>query len=171
MTDDSDLKWFHFIKDFTFQHRLRYMVYFRTCQNTRNALLRLFCEYKLFRLCRKYGIEIKTNTKIEPGFVMIHPYNITISPFATIGRNVNIYKGATIGLSQGKNPGAPQIGNSVQIGINSTIIGGIKIGNDVLVAPNTLVNQDIPDHSIVIGNPCIVIPRENATEKYVYYKI
>ena len=89
---------------------------------------------------------------------MIHPYNITISPSAIIGRNVNIYKGATIGLSGGKHPGAPQIGNSVQIGINSTIIGGVKIGNDVLIAPNTLVNQDIPDHSIVIGNPCKIIP-------------
>ena len=59
----------------------------------------------------------------------------------------------------------------MQIGINSTIIGGVKVGNDVLIAPNTLVNQDIPDHSIVIGNPCKIIPRENATEQYVYYKV
>lgn len=171
MTDDTQLKCSHFLKDFIFQHRVRYMVYFRISQNTTNKLVRLFCEYKLFRLCRKYGIEIKTKTKIEPGFVMIHPYNITISPFAVIGRNVNIYKGATIGLSGGKHPGAPQIGDSVQIGINSTIIGGVKVGNDVLIAPNTLVNQDIPDHSIVIGNPCKIISRENATEQYVYYKV
>ena len=171
MTDDAEIKWTHFIKDFVFQHRVRYMVYFRISQNTTNKVIRLFCEYKLFRLCRKYGIEIKTKTKIKPGFVMIHPYNITVSPFAVIGRNVNIYKGATIGLSGGKYPGAPQIGNSVQIGINSTVIGGIKIGNDVLIGPNTLVNRDVPDHSIVIGNPCKIIHKENATEQYVYYKI
>lgn len=171
MTDDAEIKWSHFIKDFVFQHRVRYMIYFRTSQNTTNKFIRLFCEYKLFRLCRKYGLEIKTKTKIKPGFVMIHPYNITVSPFAVIGRNVNIYKGATIGLSQGKHPGAPQIGNSVQIGINSTVIGGIKIGNDVLIGPNTLVNRDVPDHSIVIGNPCKIIHKENATEQYVYYKI
>lgn len=171
MTDDIEPILRHFIKDFIFQHRVRYMVYFRISQNTKNKLLHLFCEYKLFRLCRKYGIEIKSNTEIGLGFVMIHPYNITISPSAVIGRNVNVYKGATIGLSQGKHPGAPRIGDSVQIGINSTVIGGITVGSDVLIAPNTLVNQDIPDHSIVIGNPCKIIHRENATVQYVYYKV
>lgn len=171
MTDDDHLIWKHFIKDFFFQHRLRYMFYFRLCQNNKNRLVRMICEYKLFRLCRKYGIEIKTSTRIGKGFVMVHPYNITISPYAEIGNNINIYKGATIGLSHGKHPGAPKIGNSVQIGINSTVIGGIKVGNDVLIAPNTLVNQDIPDHSVVIGNPCRIISKKNATEQYVYYKI
>ena len=95
-TDDTSLIWSHFIKDFMFRHRLRYMVYFRISQNSKKRLVKLFCEYKLFRLCRKYGIEVKTSTKIGAGFVMIHPYNITISPFATIGRNVNILKGATL---------------------------------------------------------------------------
>ena len=170
-TDDNDFILHHFFKDFFFQHRLRYMVYFRLSQNTRSKFLKLFYEYKLFKLCRKYGIEIKTSTKIDSGFVMTHPYNITISPYAIIGKNINIYKGATIGYSSGKHPGAPQIGNCVQIGLNSTIIGGIKVGDDVLIAPNTFINQDIPSHSIVIGNPCKIIHKENATRNYVYYKV
>ena len=41
---------------------------------------------------------------------MVHPYNITISPQAVLGKNVNILKGATIGVSWGKQPGAPKIG-------------------------------------------------------------
>lgn len=169
MTDDTELKWSHFLKDFIFQHRVRYMVYFRTSQNTSNKLVCLFCEYKLFRVCRKYGIEIKTKTKIEPGFVMIHPYNITISPFAVIGKNVNIYKGATIGLSNRKRSGAPRIGDSVQIGINSTVLGGIKVGNDVLIAPNTLVNQDIPDHSILLVTPVeLYIEKMLQNNIYIY---
>lgn len=102
---------------------------------------------------------------------MIHPYNITISPFATIGRNVNILKGATIGLSLGKKPGAPTLGNEVYVGLNSTVLGGVTIGDDVMIAPNTFVNCDIPSHSIVIGNPCKVIPRENATKEYIFYKV
>lgn len=56
MTDDKDIIWKHFIKDFIFQHRLRYMVYFRISQNTKSRLIRFFCEYKLYRLCRKYVI-------------------------------------------------------------------------------------------------------------------
>lgn len=170
-TDDSKLIWNHFLLDFLFQHRLRYMVYFRSAQVLKNKFLKLFCEYKMFKLCRKYGIEIKSHTRIGPGFVMMHPYNITISPSAKIGKNVTISKGATVGLSQGKFPGAPCIGDCVYIGINSTVIGGINIGDDVMIAPNTLVNRDIPSHSIAIGNPCRIILRENATVQYIYYKV
>lgn len=101
---------------------------------------------------------------------MIHPYNITVSPYATIGNNVNMYKGSTIGLaSGGKRAGAPTIGDRVQIGINSTVIGGITIGDDVLIAPNTMVNCNVPSHSVVIGCPCQIIPKNNATENYIYY--
>ncbi len=170
-TDDDRFILSHFLRDFFFQHRLRYMVYFRTAQHTRSRLVKIFCEYKLFRLCRKYGIEIKTSTKIGEGFVMCHPYNITVTPFATIGRNVNMMKGSTIGLSEGKHKGAPTIGDCVYIGINAVVIGKITIGNDVMIAPNTMVNCDVPDHSIVIGNPCQIIHRENATAEYLNYKI
>ena len=62
-------------------------------------------------------------------------------------------------------------GITLYIGLNATLLGGIKIGDEVLIAPNTFVNQDIPSHSIVVGNPCKVIPKENAADKYLYYKI
>lgn len=50
-----------------------------------------------------------------------------------------IYIGATIDYAKGKKEGVPQIGSSVQIGINSTVVGGIVIGNDVLIAPNVFL--------------------------------
>lgn len=170
-TDDTGFILRHFVRDFLFQHRLRYMVYFRLAQKSKYRWMRLYYEFKLFRLCRKYGIEIKTSTNIGPGFVLCHPYNITISPFATLGSNVNVMKGATIGLSAGKQPGAPKIGSCVYIGINSTILGGITVGDDVLIAPNTLVNCNVPSHSIVIGNPCNIIHREDATKEYITHRI
>lgn len=46
-----------------------------------------------------------------------------------------------------------------------------NIGNDVLIAPNAFVNCDIPDHSIVFGNPCIIKPKNNATEGYINNKV
>ncbi len=170
-TDDETLIWSHFLKDFIFQHRLRYIVYFRHAQNAKNKLIKLFFEYKLFRLSRKYGIEIKTQTKIGKGFVMTHPYNITVSPFAVLGDNVNMMKGSTVGLSGGKRKGAPTIGNCVFIGLNSTVVGGITIGDDVVIAPNSFVNEDVPSHSIVIGNPCKIIPKENAAKDYIYNRV
>lgn len=148
------------------------MVFFRKSQNTKCKLSKLYYEARLYLLCRKYGIEVKTHTQIGKGFVMINPYNITISPGAKIGKYVNIMKGATIGISpSGSHKGAPTIGDCVYIGLNSTVVGGITVGEDVLIAPNTLVNRDVPDHSIVIGSPCKNIPRDNATKGYVFYKV
>ena len=53
------------------------------------------------------------------------------------------------------------------IGPNATIVGKIKVGNDVLIGANSYVNFDVPDHSIVIGNPGKIISKENATEDYI----
>ncbi len=169
--DNKTFSFLGFIKDCVFYHSIRYMVYFRLSQKTKNKLLKTFYEYKLFRLCRKYGIEIKTNTKIGDGFCMIHPYNITVSPFAILGKNVNMYKGSTIGNNTGNPKGAPVIGDCVQIGINATVVGGITIGDDVLIAPNAFVNQDVPSHSVVVGNPCRIIHKENATAEFIWNKI
>ncbi len=169
--DNKTFSLFAFIKDFIFYHRVRYMVYFRSAQKAKFKPLKLFYEYKLFRLSRKYGIEIKTNTKIGEGFCMIHPYNITVSPFAVLGKNVNMYKGSTIGNNTGNPVGAPVIGDCVQIGINATVIGGVTVGNDVLIASNTLVTKNVPSHSVVIGNPCRIIPKENATGQFIWNKI
>ena len=42
------------------------------------------------------------------------------------------------------------------IGANASIVGKITIGNDVLIAPNSFVDCDIPSNYIVYGNPCII---------------
>ena len=52
------------------------------------------------------------------------------------------------------------IGNDVWIGVQATIVGKIVIGDDVLIAPNSYVNCDIPSHSVVFGNPCIIKHRD-----------
>lgn len=119
-----------------------------------------------------YHVEIYSSTQIGPGLYIGHPYGITINPQAVLGKNVNIHKGVTIGQeNRGSRKGAPTIGDDVWIGVNSTIVGKIVIGNDVLIAPNSYVNRDIPSHSVVFGNPCVVKFRENATEGYINLKI
>ena len=60
----------------------------------------------------------------------------------------------------------PTIGNEVFFGINSTIVGNIHSGNDVLIAPNSFVNFDVLDHFIVIENPGVIHYKENAISDY-----
>ena len=117
---------------------------------------------------QNHGIDISPKTSIGPGFYVGHAWGITINPRAILGKNINIHKGATIGrTNRGQLKGVPIIGNNVSIGINATIVGGIHIGDDVMIAPNSYINRDVPSHTVVMGNPAQYFPRENATEGYV----
>ena len=101
-----------------------------------------------------------------------HNGRIIINSKATIGKNCNIATGVTIGQeNRGRREGAPVIGDSVWIGTNAVIVGNITIGKDVLIAPLSYVNFDVPDHSIVIGNPGKIIPKDNATMNYINRKV
>ncbi len=114
---------------------------------------------------------MSSQTNIGGGLYIGHAYNITINAAAKIGRNCNIHKGIVIGqTNRGDNKGVPTIGNEVWIGINTAIVGGITIGDDVLIAPNSFVNVDVPSHSIVYGNPCVIKHRDHATEGYINRK-
>ncbi|GBF22957.1 serine O-acetyltransferase [Candidatus Gastranaerophilus sp. (ex Termes propinquus)] len=99
---------------------------------------------------------------------MSHRGAVIINPKTVIGDNINIATGVTIGqTNRGEKQGCPVIGNRVWIGTNAVIVGKITIGDDVLIAPNSYVNVDIPSHSVVVGNPAKIMPRENATEGYI----
>ena len=50
-----------------------------------------------------------------------------------------------------------EVMNNVFIGCNSTILGGIRIGNNVVIAAGSVVTKDVPDNSVVAGNPARVI--------------
>lgn len=150
------------------RYELRFLCLLRIIQTRKNIFLkkvlgRLLQHYRL-----KYGLEISYKSSIGKGLYLGHAFNITINPNAVIGSNCNIHKGVVIGqTNRGERKGAPKIGNRVWIGINAAIVGGITIGDDVLIAPNSFVNQDIPSHSVVFGNPCIIKHRDNATENYI----
>ena len=45
------------------------------------------------------------------------------------------------------------------IGINSAIIGGVKIGKHVVIGANSVVTHDIPEYSVVAGSPAKIIKR------------
>ena len=60
----------------------------------------------------------------------------------------------------------PRLGNKVVVGLNATVVGGVTIGDDVMIAPNSFVNFDAPSHSLVIGNPGVVHHKDNATKDY-----
>lgn len=146
----------------------KYLILFRRTQFCKNKYLKRIMHYILKKHRLKRGIEIDSNVAIGAGLYIGHPFNITINDNIIIGANCNIHKGVLIGQeNRGKRKGTPVIGNSVWIGINACVVGAIHVGNDVLIAPNSYVNCDVPNHSIVIGNPCKIIHKSNATADYI----
>ena len=147
---------------------IRFLFFLRLASATHNSVVKAICNFIIRHYRLRYGLEILPKTVIGKGLYLGHAYNITINPESTIGDNCNIHKGVLIGSeNRGKRIGAPKIGNKVWIGVNSAIVGNVKIGDDVLIAPCSYVNIDVPSHSVVFGNPCVVKHRDNATEGYI----
>ena len=147
----------------------RQIVYYRKYNSCKNRLKKTIYRLLYGRLSRKGSIEIPLSAKIGDGLLLIHPYNITINSRAIIGNNCTILKGVTVGATKNKNGEnlVPIIGDNVYLGVNSTIVGGIKVGNNSLIAANSFVNKDVPNDSIVIGNPSTIHAKKNASDLYI----
>ena len=133
-----------------------------------SALLKTVWRVILKSKSIKYGYEIAPECSIGPGLRLVHRGGVCIKPDAQIGNNATIFHGVTIGATRrGSKKGSPVIGDRVWIGSNATIVGNITVGDDVLIAPNTYINRDIPSHCICLGNPAKMIERADATEYYI----
>ena len=139
-------------------------------QVNNKKLLYIISRYNLLKLSKKYGYQIQYSTSIGEGLYLGHRGTIIINGKAKLGNNINIATGVTIGQeNRGERKGVPTIGNHVWIGTNSVIIGNINIGDNVLIAPNSYVNFNVPANSIVVGNPGKIIPnRLDATHLYIH---
>jgi serine O-acetyltransferase len=51
------------------------------------------------------------------------------------------------------------IGDDVFIGVNSTVLGAIRIGDRVRIAANTAITTNVPSDSIAVGSPARIYPR------------
>lgn len=152
----------------------KYTKVLRKCAHYKGKNIFKFIIYRLLldHYSFKYGFQISYGTKIGNGLYLGHRGTIIINSAAVIGNNVNIAQGVTIGIiNSGEKKGVPIIGNEVWIGANSTIVGGIKIGNDVLIAPNTFVNFDVPDHSLVINSRAYIKTKDDVTKNYVENRV
>ena len=148
---------------------LHFVFILRKCQQySKKSLKGIFWRLVLRKHQIKYGFQIYPETEIGEGFYLGHWGAVVINPKVKIGRNCNIAQGVTIGQqNRGKNQGAPEIGDEVWIGANAVIVGNIKIGNNVLIAPNAYVNFSVGDNSFVVGNPASATANNSATKGYI----
>lgn len=98
-------------------------------------------------MCNVYGIQISPQTRIGRRFRIVHQHGIVIHRSAVIGDDCRIRHGVTIGGARG--PGAPRLGDRVEVGAGAILVGRIVIGDDVTVGPNAVVTTNVPAGAIV----------------------
>src|ERR671913_2053362 len=109
-------------------------------------------------------VEIPFKTKIGKHLVLFHGQGLVINNETTIGDNCTLRQSTTIGNSRmmdnGKFNGSPIIGNNVEIGANSIILGPITIGDNVTIGAGSVIVKSIESNCTVVGNPARVISRK-----------
>lgn len=103
---------------------------------------------------------------IGEGVFLEHPYGSFLNALS-IGKNFTCLHNVTLGLNHG---GLPTIGDNVFCGCGSCILGPIKIGNNVKIGANTVITKDIPDNSVVIGNPSIIVKQNGIRTNIKQYE-
>ncbi len=108
-----------------------------------------YAKKKLIKLNREYAIDISPLATIAEGLEIRHFPGLVIRPDCEIGKNIVLRQSITIGQKTRGDKGKTVIGDNVNVGANSCIIGDITIGSNVTIGAMSFVNKDIPDNHIV----------------------
>jgi putative colanic acid biosynthesis acetyltransferase WcaB len=98
------------------------------------------------------GIELNYKAKIGPGLQLHHGYALVIHDRAVIGANCTLRHCTTIGSRRGRDD-CPVIGDRVDIGCNSVVIGSVSVGDAATIGAGSVVLHDVPAGATVVGNP------------------
>ena len=104
------------------------------------------------------GIEIHPAAKIGNRFFIDHGMGVVIGETSEVGDNVFIYHGVTLGgLATKKAKRHPTIADNVVIGAGAQVLGPIHVGRNTKIGSGSVVLQDVPEYSTVIGVPGRVV--------------
>lgn len=114
------------------------------------------------RTVRKTGIEIHPGATIGKGLFIDHGHGVVIGETAIVGDNVTLYQGVTLG-GTGKEKGKrhPTVGNNVMISAGAKILGSFTIGENSKIGAGSVVLQEVPPNSTVVGVPGRVVKQND----------
>jgi serine O-acetyltransferase len=100
------------------------------------------------------GVEIHPAASIGSDFFIDHGSGVVIGETTEIGDRVTLYQGVTLGgtgFARGKRH--PTLQDDVTVGSGAKLLGPVTVGRNAKVGANTVVIEDVPDHTTVVGNP------------------
>jgi len=108
-----------------------------------------------------YEATIDEGTKLGYGGI-----GVVLHRKVVIGKNVMIGQHVTIGGRSGLSQ-FPVVGDNVFIGPGVSILGDLRVGNNVTIGANSVVLNDVPDNAVVVGVPAKII-KYHKTIKNIY---
>jgi serine O-acetyltransferase len=106
------------------------------------------------------GVEIHPGAEIGPGFFIDHGMGVVIGETTIVGKNVTIYQGVVLG-GTGKETGKrhPTIEDNVMIASGAQILGPFTVGTGSKIGAGSVVLEEVPPYSTVVGIPGRVVKR------------
>ncbi|MDY7093783.1 MAG: serine O-acetyltransferase [Acidobacteriota bacterium] len=109
-------------------------------------------------LCRRLsvafcGVDILPRAEIGGGCLIPHGLGIVIGGTAVLGEDCTLLQGVTLGEARFDELACPKVGDRVTLGARATLLGGIAVGDDAMVAAGAVVLEDVPAGATVAGVP------------------
>ncbi|MFN8591617.1 MAG: serine O-acetyltransferase EpsC [Thermomicrobiales bacterium] len=100
------------------------------------------------------GIEIHPGARLGEGVFIDHGMGVVIGETASVGDNVTMYQGVTLG-GTGKERGKrhPTVEREAVIGVGAAVLGAVTIGEGARIGAGSVVLKDVPPHTTAVGIP------------------
>ena len=119
---------------------------------------KIWCGHRLTLVTGWGRITIGDRVFINSGVVIMSVLEVTIGNDVAIANEAYIMDSDSHGVEGRPVKNAPvRIGDGSWIGARAIILPGVTIGRRCLVAAGAVVSRDVPDDSLVAGNPARVV--------------
>ena len=150
-----------------FMHTLRhYEYYLNKKRNILDVIPYYWYWWNYRRLKLKTNLFIAPNV-VESGFFPVHPGFFRVGSWTHIGKNCTVLPMVLIGKKHPDIEGEAFIGDNCYISTGVTILGPVRIGNNVTIAAGAVVNKDVPDNVVVAGVPAKIVRIKEKNINYI----
>ena len=164
----GSFSWMNLLKGTFVRRTFRVVVTMRLCQaasaSRGPARVLLFPLKLLHRVAtHSAAVDLPWQTRVGAGLAITHGWGLVVNPGATIGRNVTLFHGVTIGRrdriagDDTRITEYPVVEDEVWIGPHAIVVGGVTIGRGSRIAGGAFVIEDVPPYSVVAGNPSSIV--------------